>query len=86
MVRRADLLVDEENAAVGSDIERPSGGERLILVHDTVGLGDLLGGVAQQGEVDTERLRKRFVHVRRIDADREIRNIEDPDVVATLTE
>jgi hypothetical protein len=86
VVRGADLLVDVQNAAVGSDIESPSRGERLILVHDAVGFGDLLGGIAQQREVDAERLRERFVHVRRIHADREIRDIEDPDVVATLTE
>jgi hypothetical protein len=86
VVRRTDLLVDVENAAVGSNIESPARGERLILVHDTVGLRDFLRRVAQQREVDPERLRKRFVDIRRIDADREIRDIEYPDVVATLTE
>jgi hypothetical protein len=86
VVGRADLFVDIENAAVGSDVKRPSGGERLIFVHHAVGSGNLLRRVAQQREVDAERLGKRFVDVRRVDADREIRDIECPDVIATLTE
>ena len=86
MVRGADLLVDVQNAAVGSDIKSPSGGERLIFVHHAVGFGDLLGRIAQQREVDAERLRKRFVDVQRVDANREIGDIEFPDVIATLTE
>ena len=86
LVRGTDLLVDVENAAVGSDIKRPSGSKRLILVHHAVGFGNLLGGITQQREVDAERLRKPFIDVRWVDANREIGDIECADVIATLTE
>jgi len=86
VVGGADLLVDIENAAVGSDVKSPPGGERLIFVHYAVGFGNFLRRIAQQREVDAERLGKRFIDVRRVDADREIRDIECPDVIATLTE
>ena len=86
LIRGADLLVDVEDAAIGADIKSPSGGKRLVLVHDAVGFGDLLRGITQQREVDAQRLRKRFVDVRRVDANREIGDIECADVIATLTE
>jgi hypothetical protein len=42
--------------------------------------------IAQKREVESKRLRERFVHVRRVDANREIRDVKCPDVIATLTE
>jgi hypothetical protein len=86
LVRGANLLVDVENAAVGSDIKSPSGSKRLILVHHAVGFGDLLRRITQQREVDAERLRKRLIDVRWVDANRKIGDIECADVIATLTE
>lgn len=86
MIRGADLLVDVENAAVGSDIKGPSRSKRLILVHDTVGCGNLLRRVTQQRVVDAQRLRKFLVDVRGVDADAEIGDVECADVIATLTE
>src|SRR5918993_2883449 len=42
------LLVDEQNAAIDADVERPARCERLILIHDTVRRRDLLGRIAEQ--------------------------------------
>ena len=80
------LLVDVHDPAIKADEERPPRRKRLIFVHDAIGFGDLLRGIAQQREVDAQRLGKRLVHVRRVDANREIGDIECPDVIATLTE
>jgi len=84
--RRTDLLVDEPDAAVDADEERPTRGKRLILVDHAVGLRDALGRVAQKREIDAERPGESLVRVRRIDADGKIRDVECPDQIAALTE
>jgi len=83
---RADLLVDIQNPPIHPDVKGPSRRERLILVDDAIRGRDLLGRIAQQGIVDAERLREGLIRVRRIDADREMRDIELSNRVATLTE
>ena len=83
---RVDLLVDVQNAAVEADVKRPPRREGLIVVHNSVGAGDCFCRVAQQRVVDTERLRERLVGFRGIDADRKMRDVEAPDLIATLTE
>jgi hypothetical protein len=80
------LLVDVENATVQPDIERPPGRERLVFVDDTVCLGDGFRRVTEQRVVDAERLRKLPVGVGCVDAGREIRDVELPNRIATLTE
>jgi hypothetical protein len=85
MRRRADLLVDVKNA-VGADVERPARCERLIFVDDAIRGRNFFRGIAQQRVVHAERLRKRFVGLRRVDANREMRDVERPDNIATLTE
>ena len=42
--------------------------------------------VAQERIVQAQRLRERFVGLRGIDADREMRDVKAPDLLATLTE
>ena len=80
------LLVDVQNAAVKADVERPPRREGLIVVDNAIGPRDGFGRVAQQGIVDAKRLRKCLVGLRRIDADRKMRDVEPPDFIATLTE
>ena len=86
MRRGIDLLVDVHDPAVEADEERPARRERLIFVDDAIGLCDGLGRIAQERIIDAERLRKRLVGFRCVDADGEVRDVEAPDVLATLTE
>lgn len=86
MCGRVHLLVDVQDAAVEADIEGPPRREGLILVDDTVGAGDGFGRVAQQRIVDAKRLREGLVGFGRVDTDRKVRDIEAPDLIATLTE
>jgi hypothetical protein len=83
---RPYILIDVRDAAVGVDVERPAGREWLIRIDDTVGGRDRLGWIAEERVVNTKRLRKGPVRVRRIDADPEIRDVERADLIATLTE
>jgi hypothetical protein len=46
------LLVDVENPAVETDVERPPRRERLILVDNAIRRGDLPRGIAQERIVD----------------------------------
>ena len=84
--RRADVLVDVENLPVGSDVERPARGERLIHIHHAIGLGNLFGGIAQERVIQAKRLREGLIGFRSIDADREVGDVEWSDFMATLTE
>ena len=81
-----DLLVDVQNPAVKADVEGPPRREGLIVVDDPVGSRDGFGRVAQQWIVDAKRLRKGLVGFGRVDTYREVRDIEAPDFIATLTE
>lgn len=82
----ADLLVDIKNPSVHPDIERPPRREGLIFIHDAVRRGHLTGRIAQERIVDAQRLGKRFVRLGCVDADCEMRGVELPNRVATLTE
>ena len=75
-----------QNAAVEPNVERPPRGERLIVIDDAVGASDGFRRVAQQRIVHTQRLREGLVGFRGIDADRKMRDVEAPDLIATLTE
>ena len=86
MRRRADLLVDVQNASVETDKKRPARREGLIVVNHAVRGGDRTGRIAQQGLVDAERPRERLVGFGRVDADRKMRDAEAPNLIATLTE
>ena len=86
MRRRADLLVDVQNASVETDKKRPARREGLIVVNHAVGGGDRPGRIAQQGVVDAERPRERLVGFGCVDADRKMRDVEAPNLIATLTE
>jgi len=82
----AHLFVDVENPTVRADIERPSRGERLVLIDDSVRRRHFLRRIAQQGIVGAQRLREGLVRLGRVDADREVRDVEGADGIAALTE
>jgi hypothetical protein len=84
--RRIHLLVDVENSTIEADEKRPARGERLVFIHDAVGGGNGFGRIAQQRVIESEFLRKRLVRFRRVDTDRKQRDVEAPDLFATLTE
>jgi hypothetical protein len=79
-------LVDIEDAAVGADVERPSGWKRLIRIDHAVSRRDALVGITQERIVDAKRLPERLVRLRRVDADGKVRDFEGANLVATLTE
>ena len=81
-----DLLVDVQDAAVKADEKRPARGERLVFIDDAIGGGDGLRRIAQERIVEAERLRKRLVGLRGIDAGGKVGDVEPPDLFATLTE
>jgi hypothetical protein len=58
----------------------------LIFVHDAIGRGHGLGRITQQRIVNAQRLRKRLVGFRCVDADGKVCDVEAPDFLATLTE
>ena len=80
------MLVDVQNPAVEADVEGPSRREGLIVVDHAVGPRDGFGRVAQEWIVDAKRLRKCLVGFGGIDTDRKVRDVEAPDLIATLTE
>ena len=84
--RRTDLFVDVENSAIESDVEVPPRRERLILIDDPVRGRDGAGRIAEERIVHTQRLCERFVGLGGVDADREMRNVELSNGIATLTE
>lgn len=81
-----DLLVDEQNPPVETDIERPARRERLIFIDDAVRRCDGSCRIAEQGVVDSQGLRECPVGFRGVNADPEMRNVELSNRVATLTE
>jgi hypothetical protein len=83
---RAHPLVDIEDAAVDADVERPARRVRLIGIDHSVRLRDAACRIAQERIIDAERLGKGLVRFGRIDAGGEIRHVERPNLVATLTE
>jgi hypothetical protein len=84
--RRAHQLVNVENPAVGANIERPSGRERLVRIDHAVGQGDVFIRITQERIVDTKRLRESLVCISVVNADSKVRDVEGPDFIATLTE
>lgn len=86
MRRRIDLFVDVHDPAIEADEERPARGERLIFVDDAVGGRHRLGRVAEQRVIESQRLREGLVRFGGVNADREMRDVEAPDLLATLTE
>ena len=86
MRRRIYLSVDVHNPAVEADEERPARGERLIFIDDAVGGRHRLGRVAEQWVIEAQRLREGLVGLGCVNAGREMRDVEAPDLLATLTE
>ena len=86
MRRRVHLLVDMQDAAIEADEEGPPGREGLVVIDDAVGSGHCLGRIAQQRIVQAKLLREGLVGFGCVDADRKMRDVETPDVVAALTE
>ena len=86
LCRRTDLLVDVQDASVIADVERPARRKRLIFVDNAVRFRQLLGRIAQQREIDPQRLRELLVGFRGVDADGEIRNVKGANELAALTE
>ncbi len=84
--RGTHQFVDVEDAAVGADVEGPSGWKRLVLIDHAIGHRDTFVGIAQERIVDAKRLRERLVRVRRVNADGKVRDFEGANLVATLTE
>ena len=80
------LLVDVQDPSVEADVEGPPRREGLIVVDDAVGPRDGFGRVAQERIVNAQRLRKRLVGFGSVDTDRKVRDVEAPDLIATLTE
>jgi hypothetical protein len=75
-----------EDAPVESDEERPALSKWLVFVDHTIGRGDDLRRIAQQGVINAQRLCKGLVGFRIIDTDGKMRDVEAPDLFATLTE
>jgi hypothetical protein len=83
---RAHLVINIEDAPIDADIERPARRERLIGIDHAVRPRDAARRIAQERIINTQGLRERFVRFRRIDTRREIRDVERPNLLATLTE
>lgn len=83
---RTDLLVDEQNPPVETDIERPARCERLIFIDDAVRRCDGSFRIAEQWVVDSQGLCECPVGFRGVNADSEMHNVELSNRVATLTE
>jgi hypothetical protein len=81
-----DMLVDVRNPAVGANVERPPGRERLIRVDHSVGVRDRLRRIAQERIVHTKRLCEGPIGLWSIDADGEVRGVERSNLIPTLTE
>lgn len=86
MRRGIHLLVNVHYSAIKANEERPPRRKRLILVNNAIRQCHGLSWITQQRVVDAERLRKRLIRLWCIDADRKVRDVEAPDVLATLTE
>ena len=85
------LLVDLQDLAVRSDVERPAVRhlaevEAAEVAEHAVLPGGLLGGIGQQGKVGALFLREGHVVLQGVDADHEVGDIERANHWATLTE
>ena len=81
-----DLLVDVQDAAVETDEKRPARGKRLILVNHAIRGRHGFSRIGEKRIVEAQRLREGLVGLRRINADRKVRDVESPDFFATRTE
>jgi hypothetical protein len=84
--RRTHVLVDIRDSTVGADIEGPPRRKWLIGVNHAVGGRNVSRWIAQERVVHAERLRERLVRLGSIDADREVSDVEVPNLIPTLTE
>jgi hypothetical protein len=81
----AHVFVNLENPAVGADIKRPPRRKPDRSKHP-VRPRRRLGRIAQNRKLEAERPRELRVLVRRVDACREIRDVESPERVAARPE
>jgi hypothetical protein len=82
--RRLHAAIDEEDAAVGADVERVPGG--VSALEDAVGGGDLLPGVAQDRVVQLERLGELLVGLGVVAGRGEVGDVEFPEGWPARTE
>jgi hypothetical protein len=82
----ADGLVDEEDLAVGPDVESPAVRDGPGGVDDAVRRGGCLGRIREDRIVGAQRLGELLVRLGVVDAGGEVVDVELPDVVAALTE
>ena len=80
-----DRFVDVQDLAVGTDVERPAAG-KSFCTQDAIRSGDLFARIRQNRVVGFNVRSKLLVLFGRVDARREIGNIELPDRFAALTE
>lgn len=80
------MLVDVRDPAVGANVERPPGRERLIRVDHPVGACDRPRRITEERIVHAEGLREGPIRFGSIYTDGEVCDFERADVIATLTE
>ena len=83
---RFHLLVDEKDFSFRADVERPTLGERLPIVDNSVSLRSLLSRIAKNGVVQLKRLGELCVLFRRVTTGGKVGNVELTKGVAALTE
>src|SRR4029453_6565389 len=83
---RLHFLVNREDLAVGSNVERPSIRELTFRRHHAVGGGDLLRWITEKREVGVLFLGEGFVIFRRVDARHKIGDVVLANQLATRTE
>lgn len=79
-------FVDVQNPAVQADVERPADGWSRVVLDHAVRPPDLARSIAEQRIIDRQRLGKSPEFVRRIDARREMLDVERANRIAALPE
>ena len=85
---RLGFVVNEKNFAVLADVKRPAIGKASFRKH-AVSLGSFFGGIAEDGEIEFQGFRERFVAlltIHRVHAGGEISHVKLANVLAALTE
>ena len=83
---RTHVLIDVGDPAVGADIERPPRCKWLIAINHAVCGSGGLRGVTQDRIIHAERLRKLLIGLGSVHTDREVGDLEVPDLIPTRTE
>jgi hypothetical protein len=83
---RSHLAVDIEDLAIDADVERPSCGSGFVVPDYAIRLGGTTLRIAEEGVIHLKLRGKLPVVIKRIDADREKRDVKCANLVAALTE